>query len=153
MSTCRIVGCRHGEAREPGTYPILLWSAHDDAPVGLGSVCGAIRRCLVTAAEHPQTTFEVAENAFTGRFDLDPRHYAEAFCLRPNNVVVPEHWEALFPRVVADGRMRLIIAGSRLFDDAAFLAQRLERMCERFAPERILGISGGARGADQLGEQ
>ncbi len=153
MKVVRVVGCRTGESGAPETYPIRLWSAQDDAAVGLGSVCVAIRQLLVGAAKSPDTLFRIDEEAFTGRFGLDARHYAEMFRIRPENVEVPPGWDALFARIAARGRMRLIIAGSRCFDDYAFLAERLTRLCERYPPERILGISGGARGADQLGER
>jgi hypothetical protein len=153
MKVVHVVGCRTGEAGAPETHPIRLWSAQDDAAVGLGSVCVAIRQLLVDAAKCPDTLFRLDEDAFTGRFGLDARHYAEMFRIRPENVEVPPSWDALYGRVSASGRMRLIIAGSRCFDDYAFLAGRLTRLCKRFPPERILGISGGARGADQLGER
>jgi hypothetical protein len=46
--------------------------------------------------------------------------------------------------------MRCIIAGSRSFDDYGYMVQKLTGWCEEFMSEVI---SGGAKGADRLGER
>ena len=52
--------------------------------------------------------------------------------------------------------IRLVIAGSRTFSDYPLLAQHADAICFECVediPESITIISGGARGADALGEQ
>jgi ribonuclease HI len=46
---------------------------------------------------------------------------------------------------------RVIVAGSRTFNDAALLAHKLDGILARC--QEVVVVSGGARGADQLGEQ
>ena len=46
---------------------------------------------------------------------------------------------------------RLIVAGSRDFDDYHLLCRKLDKICRKL--DNILVISGGARGADKLGER
>ena len=48
--------------------------------------------------------------------------------------------------------MRVIVAGSRAFNDKALAFARLDRILVRVAPQELVVISGGARGADQIGE-
>lgn len=47
---------------------------------------------------------------------------------------------------------RVIIAGSRGFDNYAFLEGRMDLLSEDW-DEDLIVVSGGARGADKLGEQ
>ena len=48
---------------------------------------------------------------------------------------------------------RLIIAGSRGFDDFARLSEEVDRFCLRQSIKVVEVVSGGARGADRLGER
>lgn len=48
--------------------------------------------------------------------------------------------------------MRVIIAGSRDFDDYALLKQKMDHFLSE-TPEEITIVSGGARGADSMGER
>jgi hypothetical protein len=48
---------------------------------------------------------------------------------------------------------KVIVAGSRSFNDYQLLKQKLTFYLRRFKPEEIEIVSGGARGADQLGER
>lgn len=49
--------------------------------------------------------------------------------------------------------MRLIIAGSRDFADAAFLNRKLDKLTARLDKKRLVVMSGHAKGADRLGEE
>jgi len=51
--------------------------------------------------------------------------------------------------------MRLIVAGSRTFKDYSLLSRKLDVLLSRKVGqgEEIIIISGGARGADALGER
>jgi hypothetical protein len=48
---------------------------------------------------------------------------------------------------------RLIIAGSRDFNDYSLLKQWCDYMLQNFNPADVMIVSGTARGADKLGEQ
>lgn len=48
---------------------------------------------------------------------------------------------------------KVIVAGSRGFNNYLLLEQKLSYFLSRFKPEDIEIVSGGARGADQLGER
>lgn len=48
---------------------------------------------------------------------------------------------------------RVIIAGSRNFDDYELLKQWCDYMLQNFNPQDVVIVSGTARGADTLGEQ
>jgi hypothetical protein len=48
---------------------------------------------------------------------------------------------------------KVIVAGSRSFDDYELLSKKLIHFLSRFKPENIEIVSGGARGANLLGER
>jgi hypothetical protein len=48
---------------------------------------------------------------------------------------------------------KIIIAGSRNFNNYSFLTTKMDILLEKLPPVSIIIISGGARGADQLGER
>jgi hypothetical protein len=48
---------------------------------------------------------------------------------------------------------RVIIAGSRDFNDYHLLQQWCDYMLQNFNPQNVMVVSGTARGADQLGER
>ena len=49
--------------------------------------------------------------------------------------------------------MKIIVAGGRDFDDYDLLCETLDDMFAGFAPEYMEVVSGGATGADSLGEK
>ena len=150
--TIAVIGSQTQASGQEGLrYRIPIWSSSDFASLGLTVVATHVRTLLLAAAKAPQTRFVVGEDFF-GDYGCDPAFYAPMFRIRPSNVAVPQHWDVIAPPIPTRGRVRLIIAGSRSFEDAEFLEQRLETLCARWKPEQILGISGGARGADTLGE-
>ena len=49
--------------------------------------------------------------------------------------------------------LKIIVAGSRDFDNYDLLKQKLDFYCQRYSPNQIEIVSGAARGADRLGEK
>ena len=50
-------------------------------------------------------------------------------------------------------QLKIIVAGSREFNDYPLLKQKLDFYCQRYSPSQIEIVSGEARGADRLGEK
>ena len=48
--------------------------------------------------------------------------------------------------------MKVIVAGSRTFDDRALAFAKLDRILANVKPDDCTIVSGGARGADRIGE-
>lgn len=49
--------------------------------------------------------------------------------------------------------MRIIIAGSRDFDDYPLLCETMDKLTRKLDKKKLVILSGGAKGADKLGEQ
>lgn len=49
--------------------------------------------------------------------------------------------------------MRVIVAGSREFTDYALLKKELNRLTKKLDKKKLIVLSGGAEGADKLGEK
>ncbi len=49
--------------------------------------------------------------------------------------------------------LKIIVAGSREFNNYPLLKQKLDFYCQRYSPHQIEIVSGAARGADRLGEK
>lgn len=49
--------------------------------------------------------------------------------------------------------MRIIIAGTRTFDDYPLLCETMDRLTRKLDKRRLIIVSGGAKGADKLGER
>ena len=50
-------------------------------------------------------------------------------------------------------QLKIIVAGSREFNDYPLLKQKLDFYCQRYSSDDIEIVSGAARGADRLGEK
>ncbi len=50
-------------------------------------------------------------------------------------------------------QLKIIVAGSRDFDNYDLLKQKLDFYCQRYSSDDIEIVSGAARGADRLGEK
>jgi hypothetical protein len=66
----------------------------------------------------------------------------------PNNVFLSYTWDKHIHTVIKD---RVIVAGGRDFDDWELLSSTLDSLILR--PEHTVIVSGGAKGADSLGER
>lgn len=49
--------------------------------------------------------------------------------------------------------MRIIVAGSRTFDDYPLLCETMDHLTRKLDKKKLVILSGGAKGADKLGEQ
>lgn len=113
----------------------------------LDAVFAAVARFLAYATAHPELLFEVTRVGcgLAGHVDAD---ILPAFADAPANCLLPYTWSrTLRPDLPA----RVIVAGSRDFTDYQCLQANLDRLLSR-QPDAYI-VSGGAAGADQLGER
>ncbi len=113
----------------------------------LTRVAQEVETLKVHAAQHPQTQFQVTRVG-CGLAGYRDEEIAPLFEGAPRNMHLPGRWERMLnPAAVP----RVVVCGSRSFDDSGFLDGCLNRLAERFkGPFEV--VSGGARGADLLGE-
>lgn len=102
----------------------------------------------MVASSNPVATFEVSRVGcgLAGYADSD---IAPMFADAPANCILPFTWQRMLGRI---GRNRVIVAGSRNFDDYGRLRDSLDRLLAALHPELEI-VSGTARGADTLGER
>lgn len=116
-------------------------------PLPLWSVLANIDEFLAVARSMPDSLFQVTRVG-CGLAGFRDDEIAPAFATAPANCVLPFTWERLLGRTVIS---RVIVAGSRSFKDADLLTERLDYFLSRIeGPVEI--VSGGARGADVMGE-
>lgn len=139
---CAEVGV--GEGLRGQSYALPTKDA-DLRTLPVPAIHAAVARFLAFASEHPSLRFEVTRVG-CGLADDDVR---PAFAMHPPNVFLPYLWRIALGATTVP---RVIVAGSRAFEDYAFLASRLDTLLAKL-PERPEIISGAARGADQLGER
>jgi len=96
------------------------------------------------ANAHPHTTFRVTRIG-CGLAGYEPEVIRPLFGSCPDNVELPGAW--------IDGKVRVIVAGSRSFNDYPLMERRLDWYLQHIDPAVIEIVSGGARGADTLGER
>lgn len=99
------------------------------------------------AHQHPESLYRLTKVGcgLAGLSEERIRDFVLSHC--PDNVLIPGQWEAMRH----PGLIRLIVAGSRDVNDYLKLRDRLDKLLSRHSNIEI--ISGGARGADALGEQ
>jgi hypothetical protein len=103
---------------------------------------------LVYAREHADLQFDVSAIG-CGLAGYPDETMAPLFADAPPNCRLPYKWQRLFtPALPA----RVIVAGSRSFMDGKFMARSLDKLLARLDSGTVI-VSGGARGADTLGEQ
>lgn len=71
---------------------------------------------------------------------------------QPTNIILPYTWQVQLNNN-APLNKRIIIAGGREFNDYVLLKAKMDRILSNFDPKTVTIVSGGARGADSLGEQ
>lgn len=101
------------------------------------------RTFLAFARSRPDLAFQLTRVG-CGLAGYRDEQIAPLFRGAPDNVLLPCRW--LTPRP-----LRIIIAGGREFDDAAYLRSTVDRLLSTLAPQEIEIVSGMARGADKLG--
>lgn len=114
----------------------------------LTQVLAAIERFKVVAASRPDMTFNVTRVG-CGLAGLKDAQIAPAFADAPTNCQLPFVWARLLGRTSV---ARVIVAGSRDFDDYALLASKLDLLLAGLH-DGVSVVSGTARGADRLGER
>lgn len=135
-----------GEGRQGQSYAIATKDA-DLKPLPLEAVCDGVKAFIAYALEHPDTMFEMTRIG-CGLAGFKDHHIAPLFEGAPPNVDLPATWRTLLG---AGGPPRVIVAGSRDFVDQARLDAHLDALLERMSAPVI--VSGGARGADTMGER
>lgn len=119
-------------------------------PLSLPSVIGGIQSFLDFAREHMHdgTVFDVTRIG-CGLAGFTDEQIAPAFADAPANCVLPYRWQLLLGR---ESTPRVIVAGSRSFDDYVVLKAELDFLLGTLKQNPII-VSGSARGTDQLGER
>lgn len=120
---------------------------HALKPLPLTTVASGIARFLDDASAHPDTQFEVTRVGcgLAGWNDTDiAPHFMDA----PANVELPYRWRQMRDPTLPP---RVIVAGSRGFEDGEGLNASLDRILSRI-PDPVI-VSGGAQGPDTLGER
>ncbi|WP_051080013.1 A1S_2505 family phage non-structural protein [Thioalkalivibrio thiocyanodenitrificans] len=116
----------------------------------LDAVRRYVQSFLAHARAHPDQLFQVTRIG-CGLAGFDDAQIAPLFKERSANVLLPGIWLALEnPRLA-----RVVVAGSRGFEDYRLLEERLTRILDGLAQSgaSIEIVSGGAKGADTLGER
>jgi len=113
----------------------------------LGRVIDELGAFFDLACATPGTSYRLTRVGcgLAGLPEEDVRDYVLEHA--PDNVLLPGVWEA----VRTPGLARVIVAGSRTVDDYQRLADNLDRILSQLRNVEI--VSGGARGADALGER
>lgn len=112
------------------------------------AVLESIERFLAFAHQHPELTFEVTRVG-CGLAGFQDGQLAPAFINAPSNCILPYRWQILLRKTETP---RVIVAGSRNFTDYRLLQTKLNHFMASFTVQPAI-VSGGARGADALGEQ
>ncbi|WP_304526895.1 SLOG family protein [Halomonas sp. I5-271120] len=148
LHASRHFGAQAGIGRGPtgNAYAIpTRFASSLDMP--LDAVLHEIGRFLEYAREHSSTLFLINRIGASseGQEHLE-RAVRDAFLHAPANCLLPGVWEAMrHPDLV-----RLIVAGTRHFDDYALMQEKLDFLLQRYSHIEV--ISGRSRGADALGE-
>lgn len=116
-------------------------------PLSLDRVKSGVAKFMEDAAANPTIRFEVTRVG-CGLAGFADMSIAPLFFGAPANVELPYAWQRM-----RDGSLppRVIVAGSRNFQDQARLDAGLDRILSRL--DEPLIVSGGADGADTLGER
>jgi hypothetical protein len=136
-----------GEGRTGSAYALPTKDAALKS-LPLASVLAGIERFKTYASLHPGDTFEVTRVGcgLAGFRDCD---LYPAFSDAPANCVLPYLWQiALQPELPP----RVIVAGSRDFDNYALLESKLDHFLSNMDGKPVI-VSGTAHGADRLGER
>lgn len=142
-------GARMGQGIGPAGRSYAIPTKDADLRVlPVEDIAPEVGRFIDYAREHPEVPFDVTAIG-CGLAGYPDETIAPLFAAVPPNCRLPYRWQRLLdPALPA----RVIVAGSRSFTDGAFLARTLDRLLSRLGGDTII-VSGGARGADRLGEQ
>lgn len=118
----------------------------DLRPLPLCAIAESVRAFKDFAAAHPAQEFEVTRLG-CGLAGYADTEIAPLFADAPVNCVLPFLWQTMLG---ASADFRVIVAGSRGFADYPRLVERLDFYLRGRGD--VVIVSGGARGADVLGE-
>lgn len=134
-----------GEGRQGRAYAIPTKDA-DLGVLPLSKVRVHIDRFIEYASSQPSEDFDVTAIG-CGLAGYKHAEVAPLFANAPPNCRLPGLWLSLLGRLQEP---RIIIAGSRNFEDAGYLRAEVDRLTSRL--DKYCVVSGGAAGADTLGE-
>lgn len=138
-----VVGIGHGHTGN--AYGIPTKDEHLKV-LPLAEIRAGVTEFLAYARGNPETSFEVTRVG-CGLAGYKDVQIAPMFAGAPPNVALPHRWRVLLGEVVPP---HVIVAGSRSFTDQARLDEALDKILSRMNAPVI--ISGGAKGADSMGE-
>jgi len=135
-----------GEGLQGKSYAIPTKDANIQT-LPLERVSVYVDRFIEFARNHPELKFQMTRIG-CGLAGFTDGQIAPLFRHAPENVLLPGIWEYVRGRAAH----RIIVAGSRDFEDRAFAFPRIAHMLSK-VPNGFEIISGGARGADTIGEE
>ncbi len=119
--------------------------------LSIGQVEKGVRAFKEYAKKNPGLAFDVTRVG-CGLAGNPDSVVAPLFVGSPANVHLPETWRRMLdPGGAGQEPIRVIVAGSRGVKDWDLVQSKLEKILERH-PNAVI-LSGGARGADELGER
>lgn len=139
-----VPGC--GKGLTGHSYALPTKDAHL-APLPLDRVLGELAELSAFAGDHPGQMFRMTRVGcgLAGHPEAQIRDYLLEHA--PANVLLPGVWE----RQRQPDLARVVVAGSRGFGDYALMERKLDALLSRL--DRVEIVSGGAKGADSLGER
>jgi hypothetical protein len=121
--------------------------------LSLTTIAQHISDLLACAASMPERTFQVTRVG-CGLAGFTDDEIAPLFYDAPPNMQLPGIWEAMRSQALGKpAPVRVIVAGSRTFKDYGLLLAKLDHLLQRLPKDHIEIVSGGAAGADTLGER
>lgn len=139
-------GAKAAEGRTGEAYAIPTKDAQLKTR-SLEDIKASVDRFIEYAEKHPDLRFQITRIG-CGLAGLGDDEIAPLFARAPINCFLPGLWEQRrYPHL-----KRVIIAGTRTFKDAGRLRQVLDPALERWGKLNLMVVSGGAKGADALGE-
>lgn len=117
-------------------------------PLPLDAIRNYVQEFLVFAAESPAAIFQVTRIG-CGYAGYTDEQIAPMFERAPANCLLPGRWMQLRNPNLS----RVVVAGSRTFSDYGLLASKLDKLLENLTRTDMEIVSGGAPGADRLGER
>ncbi|CAM3780803.1 DUF4326 domain-containing protein [Vreelandella rituensis] len=122
------------------------------APLSLDAILTEIDTFKAFAAAHPHMTFQMTRvGCGLAGHAANEATLRDATLDAPANVLLPGCWEVHR----SPGFARIVVAGSRTFTDYAHLAAKLDILLTNLLSRGVTVeiVSGGAKGADTLGER
>lgn len=141
-------GARYGVAEGLSGYSYAIPTKDANLnSLPLDAIAASVVKFLAFAAKAPGTTFEVTAIG-CGLAGFEHAQIAPLFAKASDNCVLPYLWQRILNPALP---IRVIVAGGREFNDAPLMRSKLDTYIGGRTDVRT--VSGGARGADKLGER